>query len=148
MIELFSVLLDIANLKPRFAKQITYGQIDQMKKDHWQPFGPKQNEQQRFIILAKMINHGNYWYRIGIRFERENKETKYPPTYESHYDVKGLVPSFIYKLEQRGRTFDIIDSYKADENDKVTDYIQNGVPREVIEEIMKNLNHLLQEPDY
>lgn len=144
MIELFSMFLNVANLKINFSERITYGDIQNLKRDNWSNFGPKQPETQSFILLSKVIQYDKYWYRVAVRFKRvEEGNMNMPPFDSTLYEVSGLIPYAIFKLEQSGVRFDIKESYRSSDGDKIYDYITKGVPREIVESAIKNLNHHL-----
>lgn len=142
MIELFSLFLNIANLKTKFPQVINYGDIQKLRQDHWSNFGPKQPESQHFILLSKVIQYQDFWYRVTIRFKRKEQNAMHPFD-TTEYEVSGLAPYAIFKLKQNGVRFDILESYRTEENDKLFDYITKGVPREIVEAAVQNLNHHL-----
>lgn len=142
MIELFSLFLNIANLKTNFPQTIKYGDIQKLRGDHWSNFGPKQPENQNFVLLSKVIQYQEFWYRVTVRFKRKDNGSMHP--FEStEYEISGLAPYAIFKLSQNGVRFDILESYRTEETDRIFDYITKGVPREIVEAAVQNLNHHL-----
>lgn len=94
----------------------------------------------KFTMLNKRINYNDKWYRVLLRFGLQGKDHLYRDTFQLSSPCPFLITECM-PMDENHEKWKDVKTYHGPKLGSVSEYLQHGIPYEVIDEVNTDLTN-------